>query len=105
MLSDWGVEPAISKAQVKYRLLPYQSFLTQFGIQLIRKVQSGQDIKEAVEDIINRGVGELRKNAFGDDAEDAKSLPWSREQAWLVLKQLSKLNEVSLVCTIPDILC
>jgi hypothetical protein len=36
----------------------------------------------------------LRKNAFGDDVEDAKSLPWTREQAWAVLKALSKSNEI-----------
>lgn len=53
-------------------------------------------MKEAVEDIINRGVGELRKNAFGDDVDDAKSLDWSREQAWLVLKKLAKQEEVGL---------
>jgi hypothetical protein len=62
--------------------------------QLIRKVRSGQQVQEAVEDIISRGVSELRKNAFGDDNEDSKTLPWSREQAWLVLKQLSKQEEV-----------
>lgn len=64
-------------------------------LQLIRKVQSGQKVQEAVEDIINRGVSELRKNAFGDDAEDAKTLLWSQEQAWQVLKQLSIKEEVS----------
>ena len=62
--------------------------------QLIRKVRNGQQVQEAVEDIINRGVVELRKNAFGDDMEDAKTLPWSKEQAWIVLKQLSKQEEV-----------
>ena len=62
--------------------------------QLIRKVRSGQQVQEAVEDIIDRGVVELRKNAFGDDMEDAKTLPWSKEQAWIVLKQLSKQEEV-----------
>lgn len=51
-------------------------------------------VDEAVEDIIARGITELRKNAFGDDADDAKSLPWSREQAWRVLKVLSKSAEV-----------
>jgi hypothetical protein len=51
-------------------------------------------VEEAVEDIIHRGIGELRKNAFGDDVEDAKNLAWSREQAWAVLKQLSKREEV-----------
>lgn len=61
----------------------------------MHKVRSGQGVKEAVEDIINQGVAELRKNAFGDDAEDAKSFDWTREQAWIVLKRLSKQTEVS----------
>ncbi|KIJ60595.1 hypothetical protein HYDPIDRAFT_32020 [Hydnomerulius pinastri MD-312] len=61
---------------------------------MIHKVRSGQGIEDAVEDIISRGVGELRKNAFGEDIEDAKSLPWTREQAWTVLKQLSKKEEL-----------
>ncbi|ESK85972.1 hypothetical protein Moror_9473 [Moniliophthora roreri MCA 2997] len=61
---------------------------------LIHKVRNGQAVKEAVEEIINRGVGELRKTAFGDDSEDAKNLPWTREQAWVVLKLLSRQAEV-----------
>ncbi|KAF5386931.1 hypothetical protein D9615_001714 [Tricholomella constricta] len=61
---------------------------------LIHKVRNGQRVEEAVEDIIIRGVGELRKNAFGDDIDDAKNLPWTREQAWAVLKLLSKRGEV-----------
>ncbi|KAJ3787851.1 exonuclease [Lentinula aff. detonsa] len=61
---------------------------------LINKVRTGMDVKEAVEDIISRGVGELRKNAFGDDAEDAKNLPWTRGQAWTLLDLLSKNSEV-----------
>lgn len=51
---------------------------------------------DAVDDIVRRGVSELRKNAFGDDMEDAKALPWTREQAWAVLKVLSGANEVRL---------
>lgn len=39
-------------------------------------------------------MNELRKTAFGEDVEDAKSLSWSREQAWIVLKQLAKNEEV-----------
>ena len=62
--------------------------------QLIYKVRNGSSIEDAVEDIITRGVGELRKNAFGDDAEDAKDLPWSRAQAWGLMKQLAKEGEV-----------
>ncbi|KAG5645040.1 hypothetical protein DXG03_007219 [Asterophora parasitica] len=60
---------------------------------LIHKVRNGQKVEEAVEDIIIRGVGELRRNAFGDDIDDAKNLPWTREQAWAVLKLLSKRGE------------
>ncbi|KAF7322646.1 hypothetical protein HMN09_00043200 [Mycena chlorophos] len=61
---------------------------------LIHKVRNGATIDAAVEDIISRGVGELRKNAFGDDAEDAKSLPWTREEAWALFKLLAKKSEV-----------
>lgn len=60
----------------------------------MHKVHNGQAIEEAVEDIISRSVGELRKNAFGEDAEDAKSLSWTREQAWAVLRPLAKEPEV-----------
>lgn len=70
------------------------------SIKLIHKVRSGQSVEDAVEDIINRGVTELRKNAFGDDAEDAKNLPWTSEQAWTVLKTLSKQAEVSVSSSI-----
>lgn len=60
----------------------------------MNKVRSGMSVQEAVEDIINRGVGELRKNAFGDDAEDAKNFPWTRDQAWTLLNLLAKNSEV-----------
>lgn len=65
-----------------------------YTLQLIYKVRSGSSIEDAVEDIVARGVGELRKNAFGDDAEDAKELPWTRAQAWGLMKQLAKEGEV-----------
>jgi hypothetical protein len=51
-------------------------------------------VEGAVEDIIYREVNEVRKKAFGDDAEDAKNLPWGREQAWALFKLLSKNSEV-----------
>jgi len=65
------------------------------AFQLVYKVRNGSGIEDAVEDIITRGVGELRKNAFGDDAEDAKDLPWTRTQAWGLMKRLAKEGEVS----------
>ena len=52
-------------------------------------------VEQAVDDIITRGVSELRKSAFGDDADDAKNLPWSREQAWKLMKELSRRPEVT----------
>jgi hypothetical protein len=60
---------------------------------LIHKVRAGQTIADAVEDLIRRDTGELRKNAFGDDAEDARKLPWTREQAWSLFKRLAKQEE------------
>ena len=62
--------------------------------QLVHKVNAGQQVEDAVEDIITRGVNELRRTAFGEDAEDAKTFSWSREQAWALLKQLAKKIEV-----------
>ncbi|KAJ7366501.1 RNA12 protein-domain-containing protein [Mycena albidolilacea] len=61
---------------------------------LIHKVRNGATVEDAVEDIIYREVNEVRKKAFGDDAEDAKNLPWGREQAWALFKLLSKNSEI-----------
>ncbi|KAH0584119.1 hypothetical protein H2248_009688 [Termitomyces sp. 'cryptogamus'] len=61
---------------------------------LVHQIRNGQPVEDAVENIISRGVAELRKSAFGDDVDDAKSLLWTREQAWTVLKLLSGRNEV-----------
>lgn len=62
--------------------------------KLIHKMRVGQKPAEAVEDIIRQGVSELRKRAFGEDADDASSLPWSREQAWAVLRALSRRDTI-----------
>lgn len=61
---------------------------------LIHKIRAGQTPTDAVEDIIRQGVYELRKRAFGDDVDDARSLPWSREQAWAVLRALASRDTV-----------
>ncbi|CUA76051.1 Mitochondrial escape protein 2 [Rhizoctonia solani] len=61
---------------------------------LVAKVRNGQSITDAVDEIIHRGISEMRKNAFGDDLEDAKSLPWTREQAWSVLRALAAKDEI-----------
>jgi len=62
---------------------------------LVYKVRTGSGIPEAVDDIVVRTVVELRKLAFGDDSEDAKSLPWTRAQAWKVVSELAKGKDVS----------
>jgi hypothetical protein len=62
---------------------------------LVYKVRTGTPIKPAIDDLILKNVVELRKAAFGDDAEDAKSLPWTRAQAWKVVSELAKHGEVS----------
>ncbi|KAK7048069.1 mitochondrial escape protein 2 [Favolaschia claudopus] len=61
---------------------------------LIYKVRSGAAVEDAVEEIIIREVNEVSKKAFGDDAENARNLPWSREQAWALFKLLAGRSEV-----------
>lgn len=76
------------------QILQEVSIYDTYLFQLVHKVSNGQSVEEAVEDIIIRGVSELRKNAFGEDAEDAKSLAWSREQAWAIIRALARRDEV-----------
>ena len=69
---------------------------------LVQKVSLGQSVENAVRDIIARTVVEIRKNTFGDDMEDAKSLPWSRSQAWIVVEQLAKKGELPYYALLHD---
>ncbi|KAK0559457.1 mitochondrial escape protein 2 [Tilletia horrida] len=69
---------------------------------LVQKVSLGQSVDGAVQDIIARTVVELRKNAFGDDAEDAKNLSWTRDQAWAVVSALAAKGELSYYGTLHD---
>jgi len=78
-------------SDIEPRILSMNSFLC---FQLVHKVRSGQNVEDAVNDIVSRGINELRKNAFGDDLEDAKNLSWTREQAWSVVKKLADKPEV-----------
>ena len=70
---------------------------------MILKVRNGQTIQQAVEEIITRAVGELRKNAFGDDTGDIKGNPWTQEQAWKIVKMLSVKPEVRAICSIGNV--
>lgn len=69
---------------------------------LVQKVSLGQSVENAVKDIIARTVVEIRKNTFGDDMEDAKSLPWSRGQAWIVVEQLAAKGEIPYYALLHD---
>ncbi|KAI1790774.1 exonuclease [Ganoderma leucocontextum] len=92
-LHDSGVDVEFTRDQTSYieRLGGRASDLE----SLVHKVRSGMSVQEAVDDVITRGVSELRKNAFGDDVEDAKSLAWTREQAWFLMKELARQPEIS----------
>jgi hypothetical protein len=57
-------------------------------------MRAGQRPMDAIEDIIRQGASELRKRAFGEDADDARSLLWSREQAWAVFRALASRDTV-----------
>lgn len=69
---------------------------------LVQKVGLGYTVETAVKDIIARTVVEIRKNAFGDDLEDAKALPWSRGQAWLIVEQLANKGELPYYALLHD---
>ncbi|KAG7452882.1 exonuclease [Guyanagaster necrorhizus] len=96
------VKQKLKDADIDLQFSPGQaSYLERLGGRasdletLIHKVRNGQQVEEAVEDIINRGVSEIQKNAFGDDEDDANRLPWTREQAWMVVKKLAYQPEIS----------
>ena len=51
----------------------------------------------AFRELLSKAVMEIRKHAFGDDAEDAKSIPWTGVQFWKVMVELAKLGNVSAI--------
>lgn len=48
---------------------------------------------DSVEDILTRTQIELRKSMYGDDAEEAKTLPWTRAQAFKIVSSLAAKGE------------
>ncbi|CAG8506974.1 6946_t:CDS:10 [Ambispora gerdemannii] len=50
---------------------------------------------EALNDLIAKSIVEIHKYAFGDDAEDAKSIPWKGIQFWIIMKSLARGETVS----------
>jgi hypothetical protein len=49
----------------------------------------------AFRELLAKAVMEIRKHAFGDDTEDAKSIPWTGVQFWKVMVELAKHENVS----------
>ena len=74
------------------------------SLQLIHKIRNGLRVEDAVEEIVDRGVNELRKKAFGEDEEESKHLPWTREQAWKIVRLLSEQSEVRYTCCCSSVL-
>ncbi|GBC02865.1 hypothetical protein RclHR1_04870008 [Rhizophagus clarus] len=60
----------------------------------INKIRSGQNPNDALQDLVAKAIIDVRKLAFGDDSEDAKTISWSGVQFWNIMKRLS--NEESL---------
>lgn len=61
---------------------------------LVQKVRSGQNVSDAVDDLVARNATELRKNIFGDDVEESKALKWKRTQAWTLVKSLADAGKL-----------
>jgi RNA12 protein len=80
----------------RYSPFPISIDFADSHTKLCHKVKNGMPVEMAVEDIITRGVGELRKNAFGE-IDEAQSMGWSKEQVFFILKALAKSDEVSFV--------
>lgn len=49
---------------------------------------------DALQDLVAKAIIDVRKLAFGDDSEDAKTIPWSGVQFWNVMKGLSNEESV-----------
>ncbi|KAJ2678436.1 mitochondrial escape protein 2 [Coemansia spiralis] len=61
----------------------------------VQKVNAGETIDGALEDIIQRSITEIRKYAFSDDSEVGKcEHTWTPEQFWCLLTELAKHNSI-----------
>ena len=61
---------------------------------LVQKIRAGSSIQGAFQDILFRNLSEIRKNGFGDDMVDAKSLGWSIPALWTLIEKLADKGEV-----------
>lgn len=47
-----------------------------------------------MEDIIRRGVTEVKKNVFGNEYDEGQKRGWTRQQAWSIVKVLAGKDQV-----------
>ncbi|THG98922.1 hypothetical protein EW026_g3341 [Hermanssonia centrifuga] len=99
-LHEAGVEVNLTREQITYiqRLGGRAEDLE----SLVHKVRSGMTVEQAVEDIIHRGEGELRKAAFGDDKKKEVSyydvlmdFPFKGDEAPLRAMEHSELISIN----------
>ncbi|KAL1924976.1 uncharacterized protein VTP21DRAFT_4630 [Calcarisporiella thermophila] len=57
---------------------------------LVQRVRGGWSLREAAADIVTKAVTEIRKHAFGEDAEDVEKIMWNEVQIWQVIKALAE---------------
>lgn len=52
---------------------------------------------DALDDIVQRNMIEIRKYGFGEELTDSEGLNWTGIQFWQVVKQLANSNMVSIL--------
>ncbi|KJE93910.1 hypothetical protein CAOG_04628 [Capsaspora owczarzaki ATCC 30864] len=63
---------------------------------LVQKVKAGMTAREAVSDIVQRAIVEVRKYGLAEEISDANpSMVWSRVQLWYVIQLLAQSEDVS----------
>jgi hypothetical protein len=66
--------------------------------QLVRKVAGGAGVADAVEDLVRRDGGALRKAAFEDEG-----VRWKREHAWALVRRLAAADEAPYYAVLADV--
>ncbi|CAO3696072.1 unnamed protein product [Umbelopsis ramanniana] len=62
---------------------------------LVQKMRAHLTPEEALNDIVQRNMIEIRKYGFGEDLNDTEDLSWSGIQFWQVVKQLATTNTIN----------
>ncbi|CAG8791481.1 24037_t:CDS:2, partial [Racocetra persica] len=103
-LTDAPVERAVNLVKMSvdgYNIEGLEEFVGVLGGRLtdlrffINKIRGGQTPRDALNDLITKATIEIRKIGFGDDTDDAKTIPWKGIQFWNVMKELARSDHVS----------